>query len=227
MGSLRYEYKYQISLRTADLLQLTLPALLSTDPHAGPGGQYRIRSLYFDDPAGSACLDKLAGISLRTKYRIRFYNLDPSHTVLEAKRKRDRLSRKDAAPITREEALLLCRGKTLPPERLSNPLIGEFTALQRSRGLAPAVIVDYLRTPFVYPLSNVRITIDREVRSLPFREDRLFLPDTGVPVLDPGLAILEVKYDRFLPGFLSSLLSSIPKVLCANSKYCSCYERIR
>ncbi|MBQ2770357.1 MAG: polyphosphate polymerase domain-containing protein [Clostridia bacterium] len=226
MGNLRHEYKYQISLRTADQLQLTLPSLLSTDSHAGSSGQYLIRSLYFDDPAGTAYLDKLSGISQRTKYRIRFYNLDPSYLVLEAKRKQNQISKKDSEILSLAEVECLCRGKTIPADRLSVPLLGEFSALQRTRGLAPAVIVDYCRTPFVHPLGNTRITIDRDIRSLPYREEDLFQDRKGFPVLDPGIAILEVKFDEILPGFLQSYLSTVPKILCANSKYCSCYAAI-
>ena len=37
-------------------------------------------------------------------------------------------------------------------------------------------------------------------------------------------AILEVKFDSFLPPFISELLYDIPKVNVAISKYCKCYQ---
>ena len=89
----RHEYKFLISQNAARLLKLRLPCVMSRDPHAGPAGQYIIRSLYFDDPDFAAFRDKVDGVDNRTKYRIRCYNGDTSLCRLERKEKKGHLTR--------------------------------------------------------------------------------------------------------------------------------------
>ena len=81
----RHEYKYLISRSAAELLRRRLPCIMERDSHAGPTGQYTIRSLYFDDPNFTAFRDKVDGVDNRTKYRIRCYNGDTSRCRLERK----------------------------------------------------------------------------------------------------------------------------------------------
>ena len=61
----RRELKYQISGDAALSLEKTLPLILRRDPHAGPEGRYRVRSLYFDDWDVSAFTEKLAAFGER------------------------------------------------------------------------------------------------------------------------------------------------------------------
>ena len=48
-------------------------------------GKYEIRSLYFDNMEDKALREKLDGISVREKYRLRMYNGDTSVIRLERK----------------------------------------------------------------------------------------------------------------------------------------------
>lgn len=45
-----------------------------------------------------------------------------------------------------------------------------------------------------------------------------------MPVLDEGEAVLEVKYDAFLPAPVRALLEGVPKQRCAVSKYTKCLD---
>lgn len=227
MDGMRFEYKYQIGAFQAEALRYRLGALLRTDLHAGASGRYAVRSLYFDDRQGSAYYEKLAGVAVRCKYRIRFYDFDPSYIVFEAKRKFGQTSKKSAVRITRETAERMAAGRPLDGIALRTPLLAEYEALAASRGLAPSVVVDYDRTPFVYPYSNARITLDRNISADSWREGTLFERRASVPAMDPALAILEVKFDRELAPFLAGLLADVPKILCANSKYCCCHAAIK
>jgi hypothetical protein len=80
---------------------------MQRDPHAGPAGQYTIRSLYFDDPFGGAYYEKIDGVCDRLKYRIRCYNYDTSYVKLECKEKHGSLTRKRAKTVTAEQAAAL------------------------------------------------------------------------------------------------------------------------
>jgi len=222
--TMRYEHKYLISERSAALLRCQMAALLSPDEHGDGDGRYFIRSVYFDDADYTAYFDKLAGVSLRNKYRLRFYNMDTEHIVFEAKRKRAQRVTKDSAVVSRACAQRMMSGGRLYPAELEHPLLKEFDALSRSAGFAPSVIVDYDRAAFTHPMSDTRITLDSDVRAETYRPENVFVRHAAAPVLEDGLVILEVKFNEQLPPFLAQWLSGVPKILCANSKYCNCLE---
>lgn len=69
----RHELKYLISYGQKADLNLRLAPLLEQDSHAR-GGCYMIRSLYFDDYWNTAYQEKVDGVLMRKKYRIRIYD---------------------------------------------------------------------------------------------------------------------------------------------------------
>ena len=218
---LRHEYKYLISTADAKLLKLRLKHIMEPDPHAGKTGQYTIRSLYFDDLAHRALDEKLDGISLRSKYRIRMYNYDPEFLKLEKKEKLGSLTRKTAQTIALRDALRLqYRNVSQTPDIAT--LQGELAARIRNSGFRAMVLVDYDRTPFICRDGNTRITLDENLRTRPFDANLLASPGAMMPVLDRNQVILEVKFDDFLPGYLSDALQDIPKVNMAISKFALC-----
>ena len=78
---------------------------------------------------------------------------------------------------------------------------------------------------FLHPAGNVRITLDREVCASRFENSLTddFLP---LPVLEDGMSVLEVKFDEFLPPYISGLLEDIPKIHCSVSKFCLCAQAL-
>lgn len=216
----RHEYKYLISPDAARLLALRLPHVMHPDPHVGPDGRYTIRSLYFDDFRHSAFYDKLDGVDDRAKFRIRCYNGSTTAFHLERKEKKGSLTRKTIQPITPAQALALQQGTG---EKFPGVLTEALWLLQKTQGLRPAVLVDYDRTPFVCGAGNTRITLDSGLRTRPYRPDLWASCQGMIPVL-PEYVILEVKFDDFLPGYLSEVLSDIPKAPLAISKFALCME---
>ena len=222
----RHEYKYLISKASADLLKQRLPHVMQRDKNAGPAGQYTIRSLYFDDLVFSAFDEKVSGVDNRTKYRIRCYNYQDTVFKLEKKEKKGHLTRKTAQTVSREDVLSLQQDprKRCPdhPEGLTEELrlhcIG--------KGARPVVLVDYDRTPFVSVYGNTRITIDENLRTIPYKGDLFAAADPAIPVMEPNQVILEVKFDDFLPGHLSAALADISKVPMAISKFAMCLNLI-
>ena len=98
----------------------------------------------------------------------------------------------------------------------------QFLARGGTRSLKPRVLVDYRRTAFVYSVSNVRITLDEKVSTGLYRTDLFDREAARLPVLDPGRAVVEVKFDHFLPDHLDAALRDIPMVRLAVSKYVKC-----
>lgn len=218
----RHEYKFLISPNAARLLKLRLPHIMGRDPHAGPTGQYTIRSLYFDDPNFTAFRDKVDGVDNRTKYRIRCYNGDTTLCRLERKEKKGHLTRKNGQSITAQDALALQNRTASHGEGLCE----ELRLLCASQGLRPMVLVDYDRTPFVCAAGNTRITLDENLRTRPYCADLFDTHRSMMPVLDDNQVILEVKFDDYLPGYLRDALADIPKTPMAISKFAMCLNLI-
>lgn len=221
----RHEYKFLISKGSAELLKLRLPGICARDPHAGPTGQYTIRSLYFDDRSYSAYDEKMAGVADRAKYRIRYYNYDTRQIRLEKKEKHGNLTRKTGKTITLADALHLQSGNHANIQDTEGGLLTEFRH-GISCGLRPVILVDYDRTPFVCNAGQTRITLDENIRTKPYRPELLASGDAMIPVLEEGQVILEVKFNDFLPGYLAVALEDIPKVNLAVSKYVLCLSTI-
>ena len=215
----RHEYKYLISRSAAELLRRRLPHIMERDSHAGPKGQYTIRSLYFDDFAYQALDEKLSGIAHRTKYRIRYYNYDPDVMKLERKEKHENLTRKTAQTIKLEDAWTLQEASDAP---VTGDLAKELQQRCRWEGFRPKVLVDYDRTPFVCRDGNTRITLDENLRTRLCNGQLFASPRAMIPVLEPDQVILEVKFDDYLPGYLADAIADIPKIPMAISKFAMC-----
>ena len=218
----RHEFKYLISKADAELLKLRLPHIMEPDPHAGPTGQYTIRSLYFDDFSNTSYYDKVDGVNYRAKYRIRFYNYDASALKLEKKEKNGSLTRKTAQTITKRDAQALEFSLSAGCPDTKEGLVEELRLGFVSQGLRPRVLVDYDRTPFICRDGNTRITLDENVRTRPYIAHLFASPRAMIPVMDPEQVILEAKFDDFLPGYLATALADIPKVNMAISKFALC-----
>ena len=92
---IRYRHEWKHFINYADLLSIRarLRAVAVPDPHA-ENGIYRIRSLYFDNLGDKALREKIDGVNMREKFRIRYYNGDTSFINLEKKSKRNGLGTK-------------------------------------------------------------------------------------------------------------------------------------
>lgn len=78
----RHEWKHEINYVDMLTLRTRLLAVMKRDEHA-IGGVYQIRSLYFDTLSDKALREKIDGVNIREKFRIRYYNEDASFIVLE------------------------------------------------------------------------------------------------------------------------------------------------
>ena len=216
----RHEVKHEIS--TADLLILRqrLRAVMKPDSHA-MNGVYEIRSLYFDNPDDKALREKLDGVNIREKYRIRLYNHDTTMIRLERKFKHDSLGYKNTALLTKEQALAIANGDTAWMAHSSDEVILGFFTRIRNEGLSPKVIVDYTREPFIFGPGNVRVTLDYNLRTGLTRTDFLNPDCVTMPVKDAP-AILEVKWDCFLPDIIRDAVQLDGRRSGAFSKYAAC-----
>lgn len=216
----RHELKHEITASDMIAIRQRMRAIAEPDPHA-VDGKYLIRSLYFDTPEDKALNEKIDGVSRRQKFRIRYYNGDTSVIRLEKKSKAAGLGTKVSAPLTAEEAGRIARGDIDWMADSKQELIREFYARMRGERLRARTIVDYTREPFIYRPGNVRVTLDYDIRSGLCYTDLLDTEHPMVPVA-PGICIMEVKWDAYLPDIIRDAVQLPACRTGAFSKYEAC-----
>lgn len=219
---MRHELKYPLGRGEYEALRRRCALVMERDRHADASGGYSIESLYFDDLADSALLANYAGISFREKFRIRRYGGNNATLHLEKKLKRGGLGTKFSAPMTAEELDALLHGNTSWMMKRSDSLIQELYVRMKTEQLRPKTIVTYRREPYVYGPGNVRVTFDYDIRSGICATDML----NGAVLVpaNPGLVLMEVKWDDYLPDIIADIIQEQTLRVSAFSKYASCRQ---
>ena len=224
----RHEWKHEINYADMLAIRQRMRAVARPDPHA-IDGRYVIRSLYFDNANDKALREKIDGFNRREKWRIRYYNMDPSNVIhLEKKSRINGLGTKYSANLTKEEAQKIVDGDTgwmmddsgTRSEEETN-LLRELYCRMHDQGMRPKTIVDYTREPFIYDPGNVRVTLDYDIRTGLRDTDFLNTECVTVPAGDAPV-LLEVKWDAFLPGIIRDAVQLKNRRAGAFSKYAQC-----
>jgi len=216
----RHEWKHEISFSDLLTIRSRLMAVAQIDSHA-QAGIYDIRSLYFDNLQDKALLEKLSGVNMREKFRIRYYNGDISYILLEKKSRINGLCSKEQAQLTFEEAKSIADGDNELLQNSGKELLNELYRKMQTEGLRPKTIVEYSRIPFVYAPGNVRVTLDYKIRTGLSCTDFLNPACVTIPAGDAGI-ILEVKWDEFLPSVIRDAVQLPGCHTSAFSKYAAC-----
>lgn len=204
----RHELKYICSENELRVVESKLRRVMRPDPHADVNGEYLIRSVYFDDERRSCFFENEDGVDPRAKFRIRAYNCDDGRIALEKKLKRRGMTGKRSCSIDRDLCRRMLAGESVRDALGRDALLDEWIILSETTRLRPVMLGEYVRTPYVYRLGNVRITFDRNISSSP-RVREMFNPHIPrISVLPTGYHVLEVKYDDFLPDVVYQLIDS-------------------
>lgn len=225
----RFEFKYQLPLDTVDGMVPELLKYMEFDPYARnlPGSAYTVASLYYDTAGHGAYYQKINGLKTRKKLRVRFYNFDLTPETLvfmEIKRKYDAVVVKDrvALPLRACEDLLR-HGKW--PDQVdpaAQATLEEFMWLKEHNSMAPQNIILYKRRPLFSKVDpNFRVTVDFDIKSYQAE----WLTTAGHPSsVNPGMAILEVKFNNILPFWFHSIIRKYGLEQRPFSKYCNGLE---
>ncbi|MCF0238819.1 MAG: polyphosphate polymerase domain-containing protein [Sphaerochaetaceae bacterium] len=216
----RHEWKHEINFVDMLVLRTRLSAVMKRDEHA-TNGIYEVRSLYFDTLSDKALREKIDGVNIREKFRIRYYNDDTSYIVLEKKSKLNGLCAKQSCQINKEEAQKIIDGNLGWMQKSEKPLCQELYSKMLSQGLKPKTIVHYTRDPFVFAPGNVRVTIDYNIRTGMFRTN-FFNPETITLPIENTPIVLEVKWDQYLPDIIKDAVTIPGRHVSAFSKYEQC-----
>lgn len=218
----RHELKFICHERELQLIEAGVRCICRKDAHAGAGGVYRIRSVYLDTVDDRYYAENEAGLDGREKYRIRIYNASEDFIRLERKGTLRGLKYKEDCAITRAQCEAVLQGRPVAEVAEEQRLLQTFLLEREQELLSPRVLVAYVRTPYVYPVGNVRITFDREISSA--RPEQFFAEHLhSRPVLPEGVHILEVKYDEVLPtALLECINGGLSLTRTSFSKYALC-----
>ncbi len=213
----RHELKHYINYSDVLQLRTRLPLIASLDKNAEQGSGYRVKSLYFDNYNDKALKEKINGVNDREKFRLRLYNDDTSFIRLEKKSKKNGICYKESAIVTADECGRLLEGDLSVLKENGHRLCLELYTKMHYQQLRAKNIVDYQREAYIYPMGNVRVTLDYDIRTSS-NVHEFMKPDlVSVPIL--GVYILEVKYDNFLPEIIRGMVSLCNRRSTAFSKY--------
>lgn len=214
----RKEIKYVVSMEVANRINKELKMILKSDEHNGSDG-YIIRSLYFDSYNNYDYFSKMSGNENRKKIRLRIYG--SSNTCkLELKQKYANNQLKESLVINKDDAECLLQKdySVLKKYFDENELATRLYAMMNINLYKPVAIIDYNRIAYTYPMYDLRVTIDSDIKSSEtnfniFDKNIAMLPETK------GIAILEIKYSGKLMKFVSDILKKYNITQTSYSKY--------
>lgn len=215
----RQEKKYLMNLEDMRRLSWALDSVMKEDPHNGTQG-YQIRSLYFDTLNDADYEDKIDGLELRKKIRLRIYNPADSFALLEMKQKEGEYQKKRSLTLSRRDAEEMTKGRYDCLLTYSEPFAAECYGLMHCKCYRPKTVVEYRRKAYIAQENKIRITFDHQIVATEACWDLFSRDLTLYPVLDAFNGVLEVKYNGFLLSYIKALVNGANRSALSVSKYC-------
>lgn len=217
----RYEMKYLLDARQTEYLRRKLEGHMKIDEF----GLTSIASLYYDTPDSRLIRASLEKPKFKEKIRLRSYGLatENSPVFLELKRKYDGVVYKRRVQSTLPQVEGFFAGEDITGGSVQ--IQKELTYFRDYyKNLVPACLVIYDRTAYFEPGGDLRLTVDYKPR---YRTNGLTLTESmeGLPLLDDGWSILEIKVQEAMPLWLSAILSEGKIFKSSFSKYGEAYRR--
>lgn len=218
----RYESKYLMTLSQQQTVLAAMKPYMEPDVYSHSS----IRNLYLDTPDFRLIRRSLERPVYKEKLRIRSYGRaeNTDMVFVELKKKYRSVVYKRRISLPQDQALA-CFSKTRP---WPDSQIGTELAYAADfyQTLRPAVFLSYERDAFHGTEDeDLRVTFDTEIR---YRQDGLSLDsDTwGIPILPPGLVLMELKVAGGLPLWMAHVLSCQGIFKTSFSKYGAAYQNI-
>ena len=196
-----------------------LAPVMLQDKHNGAQG-YRIRSLYFDTVDERDYVEKLDGIELRRKLRLRLYDPAADFAMLEIKQKQGAYQKKRSLRLRRADAEQVAAGRYDCLLGYDEPVAAELYARLQTYCYRPKTIVEYRRLAFIARENQIRVTFDHDIRATEAHLDPFDPALDLYPVLDPFNGVLEVKYNGFLLSYIKEQVNRADRSELTVSKYC-------
>jgi hypothetical protein len=231
---MRFEYKYILPMERLDAVRRDILPFTTLDPFASrrKDHQYTVRSIYFDTPRLNAYREKIEGVAVRRKLRIRSYNelQDGSTAFLEIKRRIDQRLIKDRTAVRFEDLPTLLNARAAPePAQFgrepakSIDCSGRFLFHIIRSSMIPVILVTYQREAYKGHLDReLRITFDKHLRYLALPALLELFQDDELRSLAPRFFIMEIKFDKGLSPWLQTVVKRHNVTRASASKYAMC-----
>lgn len=198
----RYEVKYCLTKEQLSYFQNAISSYMKVDKY----GLTSISSIYFDTPSFTLINRSIEKPKYKEKIRLRSYGLAKKNdqTFLEIKRKCEGIVYKRRISLLEKEAMEFFNNEDHPSTSQIGKEISVFIANYPQ--IEPKYLIIYDRLAYYQDNSDIRITIDMNPR---YRTNDLNLHTSleGIPLLEDGGAILEVKVQHSIPLWLVEILS--------------------
>jgi hypothetical protein len=232
---MRLEYKYLISnLLLSQLRNDLLPFVLYDKHLAENQKEYTVRSIYFDNRKLDYYYEKIEGLKVRKKLRIRGYNFVEGKNLifLEIKKKNESYVFKNRAPLNYEDLY-----KLFESGDIEKFISGKYDEKQNiddgkrffyhfiNKSLRPVILVIYDREAYTCKFDEkLRITFDKNLRYLPFPALKDLYSDNEAHRVLNNYSIVEIKFRHSIPLWLQNLISKYRITRKSLSKYVICLD---
>lgn len=217
----RYEKKYLLSAEQYQELVSRMITRMSVDQY----GKHTICNVYFDTSDYRLIRASLEKPVYKEKLRLRSYGIvgEDDTVFLELKKKFDGVVYKRRVPIKWKDARKYMYYGIRP--ETSSQIFEEIDYARRLYQVRPAVYLAYDRIAFYGKEDpELRVTFDMNIRA---RQCRLQLDGGtyGVPLLERGQILMEVKIPGAMPVWMSRIFSELQIYPTSFSKYGTYYEK--
>jgi hypothetical protein len=228
----RFEYKYAVPHAASDDLRRYIAPYLRPDPYCArsPSGRYVITNQYWDSPGLAFYWAHACGSVDRFKLRVRTYG-DPETTdryYFEIKRRVRQVIVKQRAGVSAALCAAALDGDPDAVEDRSRRTFDRFTGLALQYGARPNMLIRYEREAFENVFDeDARLTFDRAISYQPVDEGRpwgdprawRFVDDAETLCEVRGAMLMELKFSRFYPPWMTEVLRKFDVVRTSFSKY--------
>ncbi len=238
----RYELKFVVSPAQKERFLGSVRHALKPDPH-GTDAAYRVTSQYYDSPKLSCYWEKVDGVALRKKIRLRFYgDVDPEvgfgsrAAFLEIKHRLNECISKERVALRPESAVAILEDSSrllhldellTEEERRHRQTIALIELTAGHLALVATDVITYRREAWMGTFdSRLRLTFDHFVHAL--APDRYLDLDreSGVPLIPTGHAVMEVKFNRRIPRWIRDTIMAQGLAVQRFSKYANGIEAL-
>lgn len=233
---MRLEYKFLVRNEDINLLRKKMLPFLDVDPFAKgkKDNQYVVRSIYYDTTHFDFYHEKIDGIKIRKKLRIRSYDQSSGNKIifLEIKNKYDNFIGKNRSPLNYENVVELLKTRQLEPYILTNN--GYTKSIEDGErflhhfykdDLKPIILVVYDREAYFSKFDkSLRITLDKKIRFLEKPSLDHLYEVNNLKVAMTNHFVLEVKFDNGYPRWLQDIVVEFRLTRRSVSKYTICID---
>lgn len=220
----RYELKYMLTSEQKERLCRVLMPYMEPTVY----GRTTVRNLYFDTDSYRLVRRSIERPAYKEKLRVRSYAQATCDSTVfaELKKKYDGVVYKRRLPLCEQDAMRWMCGEA--PAPVNTQISREIDYFMGFYGaLKPTVFLSYEREAYEEKQGNgdFRVTFDERILC---RQTELSLTSAlyGMPLLDEGKVLMELKCFGGLPLWMTAWLSSERLYKTRFSKYGSAYERL-